>query len=52
MTQNLQKMAIFVRYAVALEILTFSPLQQRWRGYSNGAVRGWFGEQVGACMGR
>ena len=26
------------------------PSQQRWRGYSNAAIRGWLGEWVGACV--
>ena len=28
----------------------YIPSQQRWRGYSNAAVRGWLGEWVGACV--
>ena len=27
------------------------PSQQRWRGYSNAAVRGWLGEWVGSWVG-
>ena len=29
----------------------FIPSQQRWRGYSNAAIRGWLGEWVGAWVG-
>ena len=32
-------------------ILIFIPSQQRWRGYSNAAVRGWLGEWVGSWVG-
>ena len=32
------------RFHVRVRVLIIIPSQQRWRGYSNAAVRGWLGE--------